>query len=146
MEMVCKFNHINIGPCKLKRIAGRSIHWVEAGSGPAVVLIHGGRAWAYAWRYQIEELAEIGYQVIAPDLPGSGYSDVSRATDYSISALSGFLGDLLDEIKISRLCSQPVPPVDFPFSISLSAVQSEWLRWFWLRPAACLTICLSYGG
>ena len=101
-EMVCEFNHINFAPCKIERIAGRSIHWIEVGSGPTIVLVHGGQAWAYAWRYQIEPLAAAGYRVIAPDLPGSGYSDVSSSADYSISALSRSLGDLLDKLKIQQ--------------------------------------------
>lgn len=102
MESDCSFKHINIGNCKLEWIAGRSVHWVDVGKGPVVVLVHGGQAWSYAWRNQIEPLAAAGYRVIAPDLPGSGYSDVSNAADYSISALSCFLGDLLDELKIQQ--------------------------------------------
>lgn len=102
MKPVCEFNHIDIGPCKLDQIGGRSIHWVEAGTGPAAVLIHGSQAWAYAWRYQIKPLAAAGYRVVVPDLPGSGYSDLSNTADYSIAALSYFLGDLLDELKIGQ--------------------------------------------
>lgn len=102
MDSPCKFNHIDMGACRLERIAGRSIHWVEAGKGPAVVLVHGSEAWSYAWRYQIEPLAAAGFRTIALDLPGSGYSDISVAGDYSISALSCLLGDLLDALKIQK--------------------------------------------
>ena len=102
MESDCSFNHINIGNCKLEMIAGRRVHWVDVGQGPVVVLVHGGQAWAYTWRYQIEPLAVAGYRVIAPDLPGSGYSDLSSTADYSISALSSFLGNLLDELKVQK--------------------------------------------
>ena len=67
-----------------------------------MVLVHGSQAWAYTWRYQIEPLAAAGYRTIALDLPGSGYSDISIAADYSISALSRLLGDLLDTLKIQK--------------------------------------------
>lgn len=102
MKPVCEFNHIDIGPCKLDQIGGRSRHLVEAGTGPAVVLIHGSQAWAYAWRHQIEPLAKAGYRAVALDMPGNGYSDISDTANYSISALSCFLGDLLDKLKVER--------------------------------------------
>lgn len=118
MEPFCKFNHIDFGPCKLDQIAGRSIHWVEVGVGPAVLLVHGSQTWVYAWRYQIESLVAAGYRVIAPDLHGSGYSDISYTADYSISARSCFLGDLLDELKIQQAVfaassARGLPVLDF---------------------------------
>lgn len=78
-----------------------NIHLIEAGSGPAVVLIHGGQGWAYTWRYQIEPLAVADYRAIAPDLPGSGYSNLT-GHEASIEGLSGFLGDLLDALEIEQ--------------------------------------------
>lgn len=102
MDSLCKFNHADIGACKLEMIAGRSIHWIEAGKGPAVVLIHGSQAWSYTWRYQIEALAAAGYRVIAADLPGSGYSDICSPAGYSISAQSRFLRDFLDVLRIQQ--------------------------------------------
>lgn len=102
MKPDCTFNHINIGSCKLDQIGGRNIHWIEAGTGPGVVLIHGSQAWAYAWRHQIKPLAKVGYRAIALDMPGSGFSDLSSAAHYSISALSCFLDDLLAELKIPK--------------------------------------------
>lgn len=94
--------HEKIGHCRFDQISQRTIHLVDAGAGNSVVLIHGSQAWAYAWRYQIEPLAAADYRVIVPDLPGSGYSDLSHTADYSIAALSRFLGDLLDELKIGQ--------------------------------------------
>jgi haloacetate dehalogenase len=44
-------------------------HYLEAGDGPAVVLLHGFPETSYAWRFQIPELAK-KYRVIAPDLRG----------------------------------------------------------------------------
>jgi len=44
-------------------------HWVSAGDGPPVYLLHGFPETWYAWRKQIPVLAEL-YTVIAPDLRG----------------------------------------------------------------------------
>lgn len=94
-------HHADIGPCRTMKVSNLSVHLVEAGSGPALVLTHGGQGWAYTWRYQIEPLARAGYRAIAPDLPGSGYSDLT-GHEASIEGLSGFLGDLLGALEIEQ--------------------------------------------
>jgi haloacetate dehalogenase len=63
-------------------------HYVEAGEGVPVVLLHGFPETSYAWRHQIPELAK-KYRVIGPDLrgygetdkPGTGYDKRNMATD-----------------------------------------------------------------
>jgi 2-hydroxymuconate-semialdehyde hydrolase len=52
-------------------------HFLEAGSGPDLVLLHGGEYGASAeitWRYNIEELAK-NFHVVAPDILGWGQTD-----------------------------------------------------------------------
>src|SRR4051812_50064308 len=46
------------------------LHYVEAGDGPLVVLLHGFPEFWYGWRLQIAPLAAAGFPVVAPDLPG----------------------------------------------------------------------------
>jgi pimeloyl-ACP methyl ester carboxylesterase len=48
----------------------------EAGSGPAVVLLHAGVADRTMWSEHLEPLAEVGYRVLAMDLPGYGEAPV----------------------------------------------------------------------
>jgi epoxide hydrolase 4 len=50
------------------------LHYVEAGDGPLVVLLHGFPEFWYTWRNQIVPLAEAGFRVIAPDLRGFNQS------------------------------------------------------------------------
>ena len=56
------------------RANGIRQHYLEAGSGPPVVLLHGFPETSYAWRYQIPPLSR-HYRVIAPDLRGYGETD-----------------------------------------------------------------------
>jgi pimeloyl-ACP methyl ester carboxylesterase len=49
-------------------------HYVDAGDGPPVVLLHGFPFTNYTWRHQIPELAK-QYRVIATDLRGYGETD-----------------------------------------------------------------------
>ncbi len=51
-----------------------TIHFVDDGSGPVVVLQHGNPTWSYLWRKVIRILIEGGVRVIAPDLVGLGLS------------------------------------------------------------------------
>ncbi|HEY7311639.1 MAG TPA: alpha/beta hydrolase [Gemmataceae bacterium] len=56
-------------------VNGIRLHYVEAGSGPLVVLLHGFPEFWYSWRHQIPALAAAGFRVLAPDLRGYNLSD-----------------------------------------------------------------------
>lgn len=60
--------------------------YVRAGSGPALLLIHGIGDSSDTWRPVVEQLAE-HYTVIAPDLLGHGRSEKPRA-DYSVAGFA----------------------------------------------------------
>ncbi|MBE7483031.1 MAG: alpha/beta hydrolase [Polyangiaceae bacterium] len=56
------------------RVNGVRLHWVEAGSGPPVILLHGFPETHRSWDLQLPFLVARGYRVIAPDLRGYGES------------------------------------------------------------------------
>ena len=60
------------------KIEGKKIHYLTAGQGPAVVLLHGYTQTSRMWRPLIEKLKE-NSTVIAPDLPGIGDSDIPKS-------------------------------------------------------------------
>jgi epoxide hydrolase 4 len=51
------------------------LHYVEAGEGPLVLLLHGFPQFWYQWRHQIPALVEAGFRVVAPDMRGYNLSD-----------------------------------------------------------------------
>ena len=51
------------------------LHYVEAGEGPLVLLLHGFPQFWYQWRYQMPALVEAGFRVVAPDMRGYNLSD-----------------------------------------------------------------------
>src|SRR5262245_8848951 len=58
-------------------IEGVRLHYLAAGSGPTVILLHGYTQSSRMWRPLIPKL--VGkFSVIAPDLPGIGDSDIPR--------------------------------------------------------------------
>jgi pimeloyl-ACP methyl ester carboxylesterase len=56
-------------------VNGVRLHYVAAGSGPPVLLLHGFPEFWYSWRHQIPVLAAAGFRVLAPDLRGYNLSD-----------------------------------------------------------------------
>jgi epoxide hydrolase 4 len=57
------------------------LHYVEAGEGPLVLLLHGFPEFWFGWRRQIAPLATAGFRVVAPDL--RGYNLSSRPDDFA---------------------------------------------------------------
>ena len=51
------------------------LHYVEAGEGPLVLLLHGFPQFWYEWRHQIPALVGAGFRVVAPDMRGYNLSD-----------------------------------------------------------------------
>ena len=50
------------------------LHYVEAGEGPLVVLLHGFPEFWYGWRLQLKPLVAAGFRVAAPDMRGYNLS------------------------------------------------------------------------
>jgi pimeloyl-ACP methyl ester carboxylesterase len=72
---------------------GHSIAYVQKGSGPVLLLIHGMAGALDTWRSVIEPLARDA-TVLAVDLPGHGSSSPGGG-DYSLGSLATFLRDVL---------------------------------------------------
>jgi soluble epoxide hydrolase/lipid-phosphate phosphatase len=90
-------------PVRMIKTNGINMAVYEAGSGPAVVLLHGFPGLAFTWRHQIPALATAGYRVIVPDLRGYGLSDTPKAVEeYDIAHLTGDLVGLLDALDVKK--------------------------------------------
>jgi len=74
-------------------VHGKPMNFIEAGSGPVLLLIHGMAGTCDNWESVIEPLA-INHTVIAPDFPGHGAS-APGGGDYSLGALASALRDLM---------------------------------------------------
>lgn len=58
------------------KVGGVTLAYLEAGSGPMVLLVHGFPDNAWTWEHQITALAKKGFRVVAPFLRGYPPSDV----------------------------------------------------------------------
>ena len=80
---------------------GLSVHYVDEGIGPVVVLFHGEPTWSFLYRKVIRVLRDAGFRAIAPDYPGFGRSD--KPTDpgfYTYDNLVAAMLALIDHLDL----------------------------------------------
>jgi len=84
---------------------GVSIFYREAGpaDAPVVLLLHGFPTSSFQYRELIPRLAD-KYRVIAPDLPGFGFTEVPEARNYkySFESLAKSIEAFTDALKLKR--------------------------------------------
>jgi pimeloyl-ACP methyl ester carboxylesterase len=77
-------------------VNGLRLHYVEMGTGPLVVLLHGFPEFWYSWRYQLPALAAAGFRAVAPDL--RGYNESAKpphVADYRVESLADDVAGLV---------------------------------------------------
>ena len=77
-------------------VGDQRLHYVEAGEGPLIVLLHGFPEFWYGWRLQIKPLAEAGFRVVAPDMRGYNLSSkpdgvAAYDTDHLTADIAGLI-------------------------------------------------------
>ncbi len=78
---------------------GGEIHVVERGHGRPFVLLHGVTLTTASWHYQLVDLVEAGYRVLALDLRGHGRSRPGR-DGYSLARLAEDLREVLGALEV----------------------------------------------
>ena len=64
-------------------INGHVMHYLDEGTGPVLLMVHGNPTWSFAWRHLVKELSS-EYRVIAIDHLGCGFSAKPQADLYSL--------------------------------------------------------------
>ncbi|MDW8466212.1 MAG: alpha/beta fold hydrolase [Chloroherpetonaceae bacterium] len=72
------------------------------GNGTPLVLIHGLASNAGFWRYNLADLRQRGFRVIALDLPGYGKSGKAYSTPYSMQFFAETVRALLQHLGIQK--------------------------------------------
>ena len=79
-------------------ISDQRLHYMEAGEGPLIVLLHGFPEFWYGWRLQIQPLAAAGFRVVAPDTRGYNLSSKPDGVKaYDVGLLAADIRDLIHE-------------------------------------------------
>ena len=80
---------------------GSELHYLDEGSGPVVVLLHGNPTWSFAYRDVVRALAG-RCRCIVPDYPGFGLSGHPRDYAYGPADHADAVGTLLDALGLER--------------------------------------------
>ncbi|MEW2483504.1 alpha/beta fold hydrolase [Mycobacterium sp. NPDC049093] len=83
-------------------VAGREIFYAEAGTGPAVVMLHGGGPGASGMSNYARNIDAVAahFRVIVPDMPGYGRSAKGIDKSDPFGFLADMIRGLLDELGI----------------------------------------------
>ena len=82
-------------------IAGETVHYVDEGKGPAILLLHGSFASLRQWDDMARVLAK-HYRVVRYDQSPSGLSGPNPAGVYSLDQRMAVIDGLMDRLKIDR--------------------------------------------
>ena len=90
---------------KTAQVNGFKVFYRDAGDrqAPAVLLLHGFPTSSHMFRNLIPQLAG-DYHVVAPDLPGFGFSDAPdhKTFRYTFDHLAEVIGDFVEQIGLKR--------------------------------------------
>src|SRR5438270_5824012 len=79
---------------------GARMRYLRAGSGPALILLHGLLGYSFSWRYVMPALASYA-TVYAPDMIGAGFSDRPGGTDHSMRATAFRILEFAERLGLS---------------------------------------------
>src|ERR1039457_1721673 len=79
---------------------GARMRYLRAGSGPALILVHGLLGYSFSWRYTMPALAPYA-TVYAPDMMGAGFSDRPAGIDHSMRGAAQRLLRFIARLGIS---------------------------------------------
>src|SRR3712207_2916548 len=83
-------------------VNGIRLHYVEAGEGPLVVMLHGFPSFWRSWRYQIPGLAAEGFRVIAPDMRGYNASEKPHGVrNYDVETVTADVAGLIRHVGVA---------------------------------------------
>jgi pimeloyl-ACP methyl ester carboxylesterase len=82
-------------------INGIRWRYLHAGTGPALLVVHGFMGYSFSWRFVIKELAQ-HYSVYAVDLPGTGFSECNPSLPGTLASDAEHLLAFVDHFGIEQ--------------------------------------------
>jgi haloalkane dehalogenase len=83
-------------------IGGASVHYLDEGAGPPLLLLHGNPTWSFLYRDLIRGLRD-RYRCIAPDHPGFGLSRPAPGYRFTPAEHAAVLEQLVEQLGLSDM-------------------------------------------
>jgi len=88
-------------PSHFLELDGGRLHYLDEGTGPVIVMVHGNPTWSYYFRHLVSLLRK-DHRVIAMDHMGCGLSDKPQEYGYCLAQHIKNLESLLNHLHIDR--------------------------------------------
>ncbi|MFQ5477604.1 MAG: alpha/beta fold hydrolase [Candidatus Binatia bacterium] len=75
------------------------MHYIDGGSGPLLLTLHGNPTWSYLYRHLIHGPKD-GFRCVAVDHLGFGLSDKPQVADYTIAGHTARLTEFADALEL----------------------------------------------
>ena len=83
-------------------VPGGRMHYLDEGSGPTLLMLHGNPTWSFYFRDLVKGLRD-QYRVIVPDHIGCGLSDKPRQYPYTLATHIDNVERLVDHLGLTRV-------------------------------------------
>jgi haloalkane dehalogenase len=83
-------------------LVGGALSYVDEGTGPPVVMVHGNPTWSFYYRRLIAALSPTN-RVVVPDHMGCGLSDKPQDYPYTLAQHTANLGTLIDNLGLDTI-------------------------------------------
>ncbi len=81
---------------------GLRYHYIDEGSGPPLLMVHGNPTWSFYWRNLIVPFRD-RFRTVAVDHIGCGLSDKPPRYPYTLSQHVANLGELIEQLDLRNL-------------------------------------------
>jgi haloalkane dehalogenase len=81
-------------------VGGARVHYVDEGSGPPLLLLHGNPTWSFLYRDIVKALRD-RYRCIAPDHPGFGLSTAAPGYGFTPAEHAGILEQFVTHLDLT---------------------------------------------
>jgi len=81
---------------------GATMHYIDEGTGPVVIMLHGNPTWSFYYRNLVNQLTREGFRCIVPDHIGCGLSDKPQDYSYTLGQRIEDVEALIDNLAIKQ--------------------------------------------
>ena len=123
---------------RFKEVDGATIHYLDEGNGPVLLMLHGNPTWSFLYRHLIAGLKD-RFRCIALDYPGFGLSKAPDGYGYTVAEHSRVVESFVTSLELEGI-TPVVQDWGGPIGLSVAVRHPERFRAFvigntWAWPA-----------
>ncbi len=112
----------------LKLKNGATIHYIDEGTGPVLLLLHGNPTWSFLYRHIIAGLKD-HFRCIAPDYPGFGLSHAPEGYDFSAASQVHVMSSFVEALDLRDMTIM-MQDWSGPIGLSIALASPDRVRGF----------------